>query len=502
MGGTLRRHQGAIALWIAGAFVAVAALAPLLALVSTTEGLAIWASARSWELLARSLGIAVAVTIVALAIGVPIGVLLGRTDVVGRRAAWLLHAFGMFLPPLLLALGWFHLVGSMLFNAVGLVATLGLAFAPVATSLTALGVMGVDAALEEAARVTARPWRIATRILLPAAWPAVALASIVVSVLAFSELGAPMFLRVDVFPAAVFARLGGVDYAPGEAFALILPVLLLALAVTALERRLIGRRSYAVLGLRGGSRPPLQLGRWRWPLTLACWGIAMLSIAPVAAIALRAGGLSDALRWAETAPYNSIVTAGVAATLIVAVGLVVGHAVARRTRGAAWVDALAVLVFVTPASVLGVGLIAVWNRGATELVYRTLAIVVVGFFARYAIVGVRVVAAVVAQIPIHFEEAAAASGAGYLRRLGRIVLPLGARGVAFAWLLALVFGLRDLETAVLFYPPGGEPLTVRIFTLEANGPERVVASLCLLQALITAGALALGSLLVFRRARA
>ena len=79
------------------------------------------------------------------------------------------------------------------------------------------------------------------------------------------------------------------------------------------------------------------------------------------------------------------------------------------------------------------------------------------------------------------------------------MLPVHLRGVVFAWLLALVFCLRDLETVVLFYPPGREPLTVRIFTLEANGPPGVVAGLSLLHVAITAAALAVGGLLLRRR---
>jgi iron(III) transport system permease protein len=80
---------------------------------------------------------------------------------------------------------------------------------PIVTSLTALGALGVDASLEEAARVVARPARVVLHILLPAARPAIAFALIVVFALSLSELGVPMFLRVEVFPAAVFARLGG-----------------------------------------------------------------------------------------------------------------------------------------------------------------------------------------------------------------------------------------------------------------------------------------------------
>ena len=46
----------------------------------------------------------------ALAVGLPLGVLVGRTDAWGRWPAALLHAFPMFLPPFVLGLGWFHAV--------------------------------------------------------------------------------------------------------------------------------------------------------------------------------------------------------------------------------------------------------------------------------------------------------------------------------------------------------------------------------------------------------
>lgn len=517
----IARNERAILLTVAGVVLGIAALLPLLALVvevlgAGAEGLRLWAASRTWLLLGRSLILSAAITTIALAIGIPLGVLLGRTDVAGRRIALLLHAFAMFLPPFLLALGWFHVFGrqgllgsdasaNALFSEVGVITILGITFAPVVTSLVALGVMGVDPALEEAARTFARPWRVATRILLPAARPAVILAAIVVFALALSELGVPMFLRVEVFQTAVFARLGGVDYAPGEAVALLLPLVPVSIALLLLEGRFAGRRSFAVLGLRLRSRPPLPLRRWRIPATVLCWFVALISIVPILSLAIRAArgdGFRAAVEWVRLAPINGLIAATAAASIILFAGVIIGHALARRSKAARWLDALAVLAFVTPASVLGVGIIAVWNRAATQLVYGTLAILVVGFVARYAVIGVRVFASVVAQMPVHLEAAAAAAGASYCRRLVRIVLPLGARGAVFAWLLTVVFCLRDLETAVLFYPPGREPLTVRIFTLEANGPESVVAALGVFHVVITAAVLTVGFLLLRRKAAA
>lgn len=515
LGRALRRREQPLSLMLAAAALVAASLTPLATLVAREGGA--WraaplflAATGAWILLIRTLLLAAAVTLLALALGVPVGVLVGRTDARGREAAWRLHLFPVFLPPFVLALGWFHLFGvsgllgspltsRLLFSEAGCVLVLALAFAPIASSLVALGLQAADPALEEAARVTAGPLRTVARILLPAAAPAWSFAAIVIFTLAFSELGVPLFLRVDTYPAAVFARLGGIDYAPGEALALALPLVPLALALGGLERRFAGARSYAVLGLRSGRAGRLPLGRWRSAASSALSVVAVVSIAPIAALAWRAaagGGFAEVGAWTGGAPANSLWSSAAAATIIVAIGLVVGHAAARRLPGAALLDGAAVLAFVAPAALLGVGLITLWNRPGLQWVYGTAAILVVGYVARYALVGVRTIGVLVAQTPAHLEEAAAATGAGFVRRLLRILVPLHARGIGFAWLLAVVFCLRDLETAVLYYPPGGEPFTVRLFTLEANGSEPVVAALAAVQVVITAAVLALGGLVL------
>jgi iron(III) transport system permease protein len=517
----LRVHEQGAVLAVAAAGVAVCCVLPLGVLLaqvamSPQEAAAAWSSPRPWILAARSAGLSLAVTVLALATGVPLGVLVGRTDVAGRRVAGLLHGLPVFLPPFLLALGWFHVFGRrgswgseatsrILFSEAGVVLVLALCFAPIVTSLVAVALNGIDPSLEEAARLVARPVRVVAGILLPAAAPAIVLSAIVVFALSFSELGVPMFLRVEAFPSAVFARLGGADYAPGEAFALVLPLLPVAVALLAFERRFVGVRSFAVLGLRARERDPLRLGRWRTPCSTLVWLAAGLSCWPVLVLFWRGwhgNGFARLGDWLGRAPWNGLVAGAAAATVITGVGLILGHAVARGLPWSRLLDALVVLAFVTPAALLGVGIIDLWNRPAFRAVYGSLAILVVGYAGRYMVIGVRTLAVVFSQSVPQLEEAAAVAGAGFLRRLTRIVARLHAQGLAFAWLLALVFCLRDLETAALFYPPGGEPTTVRIFTLEANGPEPIVAALASAHVMITAAVLVAGAWLAGRGGRA
>jgi iron(III) transport system permease protein len=306
-----------------------------------------------------------------------------------------------------------------------------------------------------------------------------------------------MFLRVRVYPAAVFSRLGGIDYDPADAFLLALPLVPIAALLLGAERRLLRGRPFDVLGLRHRGREALPLGRWRWPASLACWALTVAAVAPLLALALRAyrgGGFSEIDRWIGGSLFNSLLSAGMAATAIVVLGAVVGHACARSLPGSRLLDAVGLLAFVAPAVLFGVGLIALWNRPETRFVYGGIGIIVLGYIARYGIVGVRSLTVAISQSPVSLEQAAEAFGAGYLRRLLAIVLPMHGRALVATWLLAAVFCLRDLETAVLYYPPGLEPLTVRIFTLEANGPEPVVAALALVHVLVTAVVLAAGGL--------
>ncbi len=508
----------------AASLLAVAALLPLavlaLGLVQTlatadSAAVALLGSPRPWILLGTTLLRASVITAVAIAIGVPLGLIVARTDTPGRRVAFAFHVLPGLLPPYLLALGWFHVFGragllgsevsaSALFSELGAVAVLALSFAPLASALTALGALGFDTALEDAARVVAPPVRVLVQIVLPAAAPGIALAALLIFALAVSELGVPMFLRVDAYPAAVFARLGGIDYDPGEALALVVPLAGVAAVLLALERRLVASRDFAVLGLRGSGREPLSLGRARLPAAVGCAVAAILATAPIAALALRAasgGGFAELPHWIGGTLATSVIASSVGATAILLMALPLAHALVRDRFAARLPDALAILAFVTPAAVLGVGVIQTWNRTSTAWVYGSLAIIVIAFVARYAAVGLRTFATVLAQSSPRLEESAAVLGAGYVRRLIGLLVPLHARGLVAAWLLALIFCLRDLESAILVYPAGRDPLTVRIFTLEANGPEPVVAALACAHTGLIALALACLALLVRGRVR-
>ncbi len=487
------------ALLAALALVALVAVVPLLAVAARVDATALAALAqpRTWQLLGRSLLLATSVTVAALAIGVPCGAVFARGRIPLRALLLGVHLLPLFLPPLFCALGWAQLLGGApwYFGPVGAWGVLTLTFAPVITAATVVGVRSLDSSVEEAARLVARPARVMARILVPAAGPQILLGALVVFALCLAELGVPMFLRVDVYSSAVFARLGGVTFSPGEALVLGLPVLAVALLLTLAEGRLA---SAGALRLRLPSHEALELGP---AAVLFALGAAAISAVPLAVLGAHGAPALGSLRqWVGSSLENSLLIAVVTAVLVTLLGVVLGHGLARGRASARAADVMLLFAFFAPSAVLGVGIVAAWNRPATAPIYGSVAILILAFAARYGLLAVRVFAAAVSQTSRSYEDAAAVAGARYPLRLGAIVVPMQRGALVAAFGLTLVFCLRDLETAALIYPPGGEPLTVRIFTLEANGPTRVIAALAVLHTLVTATVLAAGAW-AFERSR-
>ena len=192
------------------------------------------------------------------------------------------------------------------------------------------------------------------------------------------------------------------------------------------------------------------------------------------------------------------------ATLVVALAVWVGHAQARIRRGPRLtLQVLLVLLFATPSTIVGIGLIGLWNRpGLAGALYGTDAMFLLAYLARLVPVAILILAASAQTVAVSQEEAAAVSGAGWIRTMRRIVLPQMRFGIAAAWVVAFVLAFGELGVSVLVAPPGEATLPIRIYTIIANTPASQVAALALLQTLVIFAPVAiLGAALSVREAR-
>src|SRR5262245_26262530 len=498
--------QGAAHAAAVGALVVAGGL-PLLAMlvasVWTPEGFeldayaSLFGATRPWVLMLRSLAVGSIATGAALAIGWPAGVLCERTDLPGSGLLTLVAAVPFVLPTYVQAVAWAGLLGRggfWLDSLLGVGVVLGVCFAPLVLLATRASLRAVDPRLEEAARLSAGWLATLRRVTLPLALPGTLRAAGLVFLLAVGDLAVPTYLGVSVFPTESFTHFAAA-YRFSTATAFAVPLAGLAVLVLALESWLVPER---VAGLRrvaeDGARARIALGRARWPLaTLVLAAAGALVVLPLGALvrdALAPGALAEAWQRAGDAALRSLGSAALGACLLTLAGFVLGHGIERRLLpGFREVDRLSLLLFATPGTVIGIGLVALWNHPATGWIYGTWVVVLLGNLGQLSAVPSRLCRNAVAAVPTRLEEAAQLAGARWLRRMLGVVVPLAAPGLVAAWLASFLFCLRDLGISLIVYPPGADTLPVRTFTLAANGRPELVAALCVMMIVAALGPL-------------
>ncbi|MGH9324010.1 MAG: ABC transporter permease [Vicinamibacteria bacterium] len=431
-----------------------------------------------------------ATALLSTVIGAPLGAALARVDLPRKSTLRVLLAAPMLLPPYVVALAWISLDAPTkgMYSTAGAVLVLTLVFYPVSMLATEAAIRRIEPRLEEAALVVARPHRALWGITLRLAGPSIAGAALVIFVLTLSEFGVPGLLRVRVYTTEVFTAFAAL-YDFGRATVLALPLLLISTAVTAVAVALLGER--LVTTRRGAASGHVPIFRTWKPAVMAAAAVVIVLalVLPLAALIREA---TAARSWASVvarsgaAIRNSIVLAIGGATLTAAVGLSLGYARARARR---WLGTVAdltfVVVFAVPSTVVGVGLIGLYNRpGMLGAVYGTDLMLLLVCLARFLPVAALGMSAVVAQVPRSHEEAAAAAGARWWRTMTDIVVPQTAFGLLVVWVVVFVLAFGELGASILVAPPGEATLPIRIYTLIANAPPAEVAALALLQSAV------------------
>jgi iron(III) transport system permease protein len=209
--------------------------------------------------------------------------------------------------------------------------------------------------------------------------------------------------------------------------------------------------------------------------------------------ALRAESLPAIVEGSGTAIANSLRLATIGATVVVGLAVWLGYARARaRGRFGQFADIVFVVAFAVPSTIVGVGLIGLWNRpGVAGTLYGTDVMFILGYLARFVPVAALAIAATIRYVPMSHEEAAAVSGAGWLRTMARIVAPQIRLGLLISWVIAFVLAFGELGVSILVAPPGEATLPIRIYTIIANTPPSHVAALALLQTVVILSPLAM-----------
>jgi iron(III) transport system permease protein len=461
-----------------------------------------------WTLMAHSMALSFLVTVLATAVGIPLGLLLGKTDLPFRRFLVFLFVIPLLIPPYIIAVSWFDLLGGqgllarligpsfarttshLLFGLPGCVMVLFSTFLPIPMLLTMVFLRTISPRLEEAGRLVSG-WRgVMKGITIPLILPGLILAAMLVFLLSFGEFGVPNFLRYDVFPVESFTQFSAF-YNFKAATAAAAPLAAVTLAVILAEAGFLRERTRQLHPSPEVRHSPLiELGVYRkWLIGLVTILGFVVVIVPMIVLIVQSASAKayvEALDRAGDSLLRSILYAVIGATLLTVVGFFAGYLIQTKAfRFWRAIDSLTIFLFALPSTVIGIGLINLWNTPWTNFIYGTPLIIILGYLAKYTALTSRISVTQLAQIPPSMEEAARVAGAGWFRRMAFIVAPLARRGLFAGWIVGYIFSLRDTGITMLVYPAGHETLPVRILTLMANGSPDLIAALCVIMITVT-----------------
>jgi ABC-type Fe3+ transport system permease subunit len=441
----------------------------------------------NWTLLANSLLVASASAGLALLLGFMVALFAASTPRPARRLLLVGAIAVLALPSFLVTNCWIDLLGTNgvlprwlpmnIFSLAGVIWILVLMLWPI----PALAIWSAWQKLEPIhfeIDSALHGFKLIKVLLWPAAKSVTFIGTAVVFALALNNFAVPAILQVKVFPAEVWVQFN-TNLDALAALQLSWPMILVPIAV------LVFIRPAEFPWLReteGDFARVLQRqlgGKWLATTRMISGCVVALALfAPLAQLAANRRTWLEFLP-ASTAGFpaltNSLVYAGSAAVLTVAIGLLLARV---RALGWTW------LFFLVPGVLLGIGALTAFNRPGLEFFSRTAAIVIALLVVRHLGLARSIGRTALLSLDTKLLDSARLDGAAGATLFRRIVLPQIAPQVAAAAYIVYVLCLWDVETILLVIPPGGETLALRIFNLLHYGHNAHVNALCLLLLLL------------------
>ncbi|HEY6895008.1 MAG TPA: iron ABC transporter permease, partial [Rhodanobacteraceae bacterium] len=403
-------------LWALVAIVALLSLAPMLRLVA--EGIApggtlstaalerVLSSSTTWIATGHSIVTALGGTLLAVAIGSTVALVVGLTDIRARNAFVFCFVMPLLIAPQVVALAWLSVFGpsspllkllgaappigsrNPLYSAGGIVAVLGVQYAPLIFLTLRAALRTLPQELIEAGLAGgASPLRIMRTIVIPLMTPALLAGIALCFVSCLGNFGIPALLGIPgnylVLPTLIYQRLSGLG--PGalaEVALLSIVIGMIAVAGILAQDVLLRRRDFRIASASVAARA-FELRRARLPVEIALWTLAgvvlalpmlalvLTSLVPAVGVSLGAATATlENFRFvlfehaaAKRAFVNSFGLSAGAAVLIVLVAIPLAYfLVWRRSRLLRLVNFVTEVPYAIPGVVLAIAAILLFLK--------------------------------------------------------------------------------------------------------------------------------------------
>ncbi|PKM69067.1 MAG: iron ABC transporter permease [Firmicutes bacterium HGW-Firmicutes-2] len=441
------------------------------------------------DLLGKTLSLMVAVTIIAVVLGVSLAFLLVRTDLPFKKLLSWLVAIPLVIPPYvgavayILVLGpsgfikqiWDHLSGNQgslstypinIFSFLGVAFVLAMFTYPYVYLLTVSALKKMNRNFEEAAASMGMgAGRTFLKVTLPLLRPAIGSGAILVALYVLSDFGAVSMMRYVTFTAAIYFQRVGFDMSSASVLSLVLVLLtLLLLTFDSATKR---SKHYVQTGNSFRRPNVMALGRWKALALFYVILIVLIGVIIPVVILIRwsiVGIVNGALdqRFFRFA-WNSMSVSSIAALVCMVLAMPIVYmklrypSIISRT-----LDRMAYTGYALPGMIIGLGFVALFNQYVPWL-YGTVVVIVLAFVVRFLPQALQAGEAALTQIGPQMDEASRSLGYSPMKTLFKVILPNMLPGILSGGALVFVSAMKELPITLMLRPPGFDTLAVRVY---------------------------------------
>jgi iron(III) transport system permease protein len=473
-----------------------------------------------------------AVGALCVAAAAPMGWLVSRTELPGKRFLRMLILASFVTPPFLGGFAWVLLGGPNaglvnqwyyalfdlkpfeaqplinVFTAWGMVFVMALYTFPYVFTFVANSLDVIPSDLEEASAILGAPaWRTAIHVTLPLVLPALLAGFLVAFLQSMTLFGVPAILALPAGIDTMTTKIWSLFQFPpqlGLAAAASLPLLVVTVVLLRTQAAIMGRRGYSVIGGKATGTRLVRLGRWTVPaLALFAVVLGCSIILPYGVLVRTAfvknwsgpveGNLSLEhwrfvfFQFSQTkdALLNTFILGISAATAGTILATTVGYLSLRRlVWGHRYLAFLATAPVAIPGIVLAVGLFLSYTRPPLVL-YGTLAIIFLAYLTKELPVGYQQIATSLKSVHPELEDAGRIFGATRLRTLFDVTAPLIRNGVIATWIFIFIGSIRELSATILLFTARTKTISVTMFDLRESNDWGPIAVLSITMLVIT-----------------
>ncbi|MBQ5549096.1 MAG: iron ABC transporter permease, partial [Prevotella sp.] len=482
--------------------------------------------------------------LVSVPLGSVLGWLIARTDIPGKKLLGMLVVIPYMIPSWCKSLSWLAVFRNKTSGSLGFLEGLGipipdwLAYGPVAIVLcmslhyyafsyihVQSALRSINSELEEMGEIcgASKP-QILKSITIPLVLPSVLSAVVMTLSKSIGTYGVAANLgnRIGYFTLATKMKnfINGSPQNVGFAMSIVL-IALAALIIFANQRIIGVRKSYATIGGKGGRSTEMRLGKAKVPLMIFLLLFLFFAmVMPMFVLIMETFQINTGAGYSlknltlynwigsneELAPYytsyrgifyntefgkavwNTVRLTVIASVITAFCGQFLGY-ITTRGRGKWYGNLTEQLVFI-PYLMSGIAFssmyVAMFSKphlgGLLPSLYGTFTLIVLTSVVKHFPFASRSGTANMMQIAVELEEAAEINGAGFGKKLTRIVLPLAKNGFISGFMLTFISIAKELDLIIIMMDKRTTTMSYLAFTYSQDGMNQMAdaISVCVL----------------------